>query len=209
MRRCAALAALVLVAMAVGRVITDSVPVNELATKPFVRSGEVGRPVALRYADVGVTGVRAGPHLYGADPVAAAGQFLLVDVRIVARSESTTLLGFSLLDRAGRRYAPMSRGSTCPTNTTAPAGVRWYAVFCFDVPPSRLEGMVFEVAKGAFDADGSRQNRDDLARIDLGIGAAESKEMAASRTAWRGQFPGLDQMDTAPVKEQPGQEAAP
>ena len=209
MRRWAALAALVLVAMAVGRVITDTVPVNELATEPFVRGGEVGTPVALRYADVEVTGVRAGPHLYGAEPVAAAGQFLLVDLRIVARRESTTMYGFELLDEAGRRYAPMGRGATCPTNTTAPAGVPWFAVFCFDVPAKRLEGMVLEVAKGPFGADGSRQHRDDLARIDLGIGARKAKEMAASRAAWQGEYPGLRPMDTAPVKEQPGQEAAP
>ena len=209
MRRWAALAALVIVAMAVGRVITETVPVNELATEPFVRTGEVGKPVALRYADVEVTGVRAGPHLYGAEPIAAAGQFLLVDLRIVARSGSTTMLGFALIDRDGRRYAPMGRGATCPTNTTAPAGVPWYAVLCFDVPPTALDGMVVELAKGDYEVDGARQRRDDLARINLGIDEAKAKEMAASRTAWQGQYPGFDPMDIAPVKEQPGQEAAP
>ena len=209
MRKWAALATLVLVAMAVGRVITETVPVNELATEPFVRTGEVGRPVALRYADVEVTGVRAGPHLYGAEPIAAAGQFLLVDLRIVARSGSTSIFGISLIDRDARRYSPMGRGSTCPTNTTAPAGVPWYAVFCFDVPKSTLAGMVVELAKGDYQADGARQRRDDLARIELGIDKTKAKEMAASRTAWQGQYPGFDPMDTAPVKELPGQEAAP
>ena len=126
MRRLAALAAVVLVAMAVGRVITETMPVNVLTPEPFVRTGELGRPVALRYADVEVTGVRAGPHLYGAEPIAAAGQFLLVDLRIVARSASTPMFGFALIDRDGRRYAPMGRGATCPVNTTAPAGVPWY-----------------------------------------------------------------------------------
>ncbi len=208
MRRWAALAAVVIVAMAVGRLITDVVPVNQLASDPFVRTGVVGRPVALRYADVEVTGVRAGPHLYGSQPVAAAGQFLLVDLRMVARSESTSLFGLSLIDPAGRRYAPMGRGATCPTNTTAPTGVPWFAVFCFDVPKNRLEGMVLEVAKGEYGADGFAQKRDDLARIDLGIGAVKAKEMAASKVAWQGQFPGLEPMDTAPVKEQPGQEAS-
>jgi hypothetical protein len=207
LRTGAGLAAVVLVAMAVGRVITDTMPVNDLASQPFVRTSEVGRSVALRYADVEVTGVRAGPHLYGAEPIAAAGQFLLVDLRIVARAESTRLLGFALLDRAGRRYAPMGRGATCPTNTTAPAGVPWYAVFCFDVPKSRLAGMVLEVSKGDHGVDGTGQARDDLARISLGVDAARAKELAASRTAWRGQFPGLDPMDRTPVKEQPGQEA--
>jgi hypothetical protein len=209
MRKWAALAAVVLVAMAIGRVVTETVPVNELATEPFVRAGEVGAPVALRYADVEVTGVRAGPHLYGGEPIVSAGQFLLVDLRIVARRESTPMFGFALIDAAGRRYAPMGRGATCPTNTTAPAGVPWYAVFCFDVPPGALEGMVVEVAKGDHEVDGAPQRRDDLARIDLGIDAARAKEMAASRTAWQGQFPGMEPMDTAPVKEQPGQEAAP
>jgi hypothetical protein len=207
MRRWVAVAAVVIVAMAVGRLITDTVPVNQLDTKPFVRTGEVGTPVALRYADVEVTGVRAGPHLYGADPIAAAGQFLLVDLRIVARRSSTQLFGFELIDRAGRRYVPMDRGSTCPVTTTAPAGVPWYAVFCFDVPPGALKGMEVEVAKGAYDVDGTGQSRDDLARIDLGIDAAKAKKLAASKVAWQGQFPGLDPLDTSPVKEQPGQEA--
>lgn len=207
MRRWIAVAAVVIVAMAVGRVITDTVPVNQLAAAPFVRSGEVGRPVLLRYADVEVTGVRAGPHLYGAEPVSAAGQFLLVDLRIVARKAPTQLFGLALIDRAGRRYAPMSRGATCPVNITAPAGVPWYAVLCFDVPPGALRGMVAEVSKGAHDVDGTNQSRDDLARIDLGIDAPLARKMAASKVAWRGQFPGFDPMDATPVKEQPGQEA--
>lgn len=201
MRKWVALAAVVIAAMAIGRVITDTVPVNQIDTQPFLRTGEVGRSVALRYADVEVTGVRAGPHLYGAEPVAAAGQFLLVDLRIVARKASTRLLGFGLIDRAGRRYLPMDRGATCPTNTTAPAGVPWYAVFCFDVPKKALKGMVFEMAKGAYDVDGTSQSRDDVARINLGIGTARARQLAASRMAWKGQFPGLDPLDTAPVKE--------
>ena len=208
MRKWAALAVLVLVAMAVGRVITDTVPVNDLASQPFVRTGQVGRPVSLRYADVEVTGVRAGPHLYGAQPIAAAGQFLLVDLRIVASTESTRMAGFELVDRAGRRYAPMDRGSSCATSTTAPAGVPWFALLCFDVPKRRLEGMVLEVAKREHGVDGSGQARDDLARISLGIGATKAKQLAASRTAWKGQSPGFDPMDSAPVKEQPGQEAS-
>lgn len=207
MRRWVAVAAVVIAAMALGRVITDTVPVNQLDTKPFIRHGEVGRTVALRYADVEVTGVRAGPHLYGVDTVAAAGQFVLVDLRIVARRESTSLLGFELVDRSGRRYVPMDRGTTCRTNTTAPTGVPWYAVFCFDVPPGALQGMVIEVAKRAHDTDGTYQSRDDLARIDLGIGATKARKLARSKVAWQGQFPGLDPLDTSPVKEPAGQEA--
>jgi hypothetical protein len=201
--RWAGLAVVVIAAMALGRAITDLVPVSDGDTAPFVRTGVVGKPVDLRYASVEVTGVRAGPHLYGADPVAAAGQFLLVDTELSATRESTTLLGIYLLDPQGRRYAPVHRGATCPTNTTVPTGLRWYATFCFDVPRRALEGARLVVSKGEHGAEGDGQRRDDLAQVDLGISAARARELWASELAYRTSFPGLEKPSTKPVVEKP------
>jgi len=193
----------VIAAMALGRVITERVPVDETVVDPFVRSGTVGEQVELRYADVEVTRVRAAPRLYGVDPIAAAGRFLLVDLELSAARESTTMLGFYLLDAEGRRYSPTNRGSSCSMNTTVPTGLRWYAMFCFDVPREALEGVRMVVAKGDYGVRASGLRRDDLAEIDLGVDADRARELWGADVAYEAAMPGLEPLDSDPVTESP------
>jgi hypothetical protein len=200
-RRWAGLAAAVIAAMALGRVITEQVPIDQVADQPFVRAGTLGHPVHLEYADVTVTNLRVTPRLYGVDPVKAAGRFVLVDLEIRARRESTDLAGISLTDSHGRRFVPTDRGTACAVRTTAPTGLPWYAVFCFDVPRSALEGARLVVARGDYEVNGSGQRRDDQARIDLGVDGKDVGGLWDADLAYRGQLPGFDKVDTSPVKE--------
>jgi hypothetical protein len=198
-RRWAGVAVAVLAAMALGRVITEKVPVNPTADDPFVRHGVVGRTVELRYADVTVTGIRAARLLEGTDFVAAAGRFLLVDLKLRAHPDATTFLGVELVDAAGRRYAASDRGSACPANTTAPAGVPWFARFCFDVPKRALAGARLKVAKGDYGVNGSGQRRDDQADIDLDIDHERAAQLWADDLTFEGSLPGFDPPPTTPV----------
>ena len=199
MRRWTGLAVAVLVAMALGRLITEKVPVTPSADGPFVRHGVVGRAVPLRYADVTVTGVRTARFLEGPDVVAATGRFVLVDLRVHARPDAVTLLGVELVDGAGRRYAASDRGSACPANTTAPAGVPWFARFCFDVPRRALAGAHLRIAKGDYGVNGSGQRRDDLADVDLGIDRGRAARLWADDLTFDSARPGLDPPATTPV----------
>lgn len=199
MRRWAGLAAALLVAMAVGRVITDALPLDGAVDQPFVRVGTVGHAVALSYADVTAQQPRVARQILGVETVKAAGRFLVVDLELRATREPTFFAGVQVIDAQGRRYAPMDRGSSCPTSTTAPTGVRWYAMFCFDVPRSALAGAKVLVARGEYGSDGSDQRRDDLASIDLGIDRADADRLWSNDLSYESQAPGLERVDTSPV----------
>lgn len=200
MRRWAGLAAALVAAMAVGRVITDALPLDEAVDQPFVRTGTVGNAVDLSYAAVTAEQPRVARRIVGVQPVQAAGRFLVVDLELRATRESTFFEGVQVVDAKGRRYAPMDRGTSCSTTTTAPTGVRWYAMFCFDVPRSALAGARVVVARGAYEVDGSDQRRDDLASIDLGIDEAEADRLWSHDIAYKAQAPGFQTIDTSPVR---------
>ena len=174
MRRTLSVVAVVITAMAIGRVLTDHFPDEEQVAEPFVRHGSLGETVHLRYGDVRVDGVRVGTRLEGADAVVAAGRFLIVDLTYRASGEPRRFLGLELRDAQGRRFSPTDRGATCPTNLEGMTGIRMYAMACFDVPRSALTGARFRFSLGDYGVNGSGQRRDDLAEIDLGISDADT-----------------------------------
>lgn len=110
MRRTVGVVAVVIAAMAVGRLLTDHLLDEERVAEPFVRHGSVGETVSLRYGDVQVTGVRVARVLDGADAVVAAGRFLIVDLAYRAKGEPRRFLGLELLDGQGRRFSATTRG---------------------------------------------------------------------------------------------------
>ena len=173
MRRTLGVVAVVIAAMAIGRVLTDHFPDEDQVAEPFVRHGSLGETVHLRYGDVRVDGVRVATRLEGADAVVAAGRFLIVDLTYRASGEPRRFLGLELRDSQGRRFSPTDRGATCPTNLEGMTGIRMYAMACFDVPRSALAGSRFRFSLGDYGVNGSGQRRDDLADIDLRISDAD------------------------------------
>lgn len=206
MSRWAAVAAAVIVAMSLGRLISDKIPLNDGDSRPFVRAGVVGKPVHLEYADVTVTGIRAAHGLDGGSTVLAGGVFLIVDVDIVATERPTRFAGIYLLDSQGRVHQPTYRGSTCSTATVAPTAATWHVMVCFDVAKKALQGSRVVLSRGAYGVNGSGQRRDDLARIDLGIDRAEADDLYASKLYY---YAGTNEFEPLPLEpiKPPAEEA--
>ncbi len=183
MKRSIGTAAFVIAAMALGRLITDHVPLDEAVDKPFVHTGTVGKGVALEYADVTVTGVHVTPTIMGNPASAAGGRWLVVDTELVARNEPLTMMGFFLVDGQDRRYVASDRGSECATTARLATGVRSYVSICFDIPERSLDGARLFATRGQWDTHESEFRRDDLADIDLGITASEVDALWAQKDA--------------------------
>ncbi len=174
--RWAGVAAVVVAAMALGRVVTD-VAEAEPPRDPFVRSAEVGETAGMEYADVRVTAVRSAATLDdGSTVIVPVERFLLVDVEVTSTAELTTFLGHYLVDADGRRFVTEAR-TGCAENLTPAVGVAWRATFCFDVPRDAVEGMHFVLSRGDYGTNGDDQRRDEVADVDLAIDRAAADEL--------------------------------
>ncbi|EAP98345.1 hypothetical protein JNB_15313 [Janibacter sp. HTCC2649] len=174
MRRTIAMGAFVIAAMGLGRLITDHVPLEESADKPFVHHAAVDERVALDYADVTVTDVHVTPTIMGSPTASAAGgRWLVVDTELLAGRAPVTMAGFFLIDAKDHRWIPSTRAQECEQSVNLSAGVRAYASFCFDIPKHGLEGARLIATRGPWTSHESEFRRDDLADIDLGIAASE------------------------------------
>ena len=196
--RCLGVVVVVLVAMGLGRLITDHIPLNVVASAAFVHSGKVGEPIRLRYADVTVTDVRAARALTTTSAAAApAGVFLVLAVKAVGRGSDQIYHGFDVVDATGVHYVPTVRGG-CATNVEGRAGVPSYALICYDVPRRALAGAHLQFALGAYDNGGAAQRRDDVADVDLGIGAEEAARMWRTNDAYKATMTELTPPDLTP-----------
>ena len=175
--RGAGAAAVVLAAMALGRVVAEAGD-GQVAAAPFVSRAGVGEPVDLGYGVVEVMSVRGAKGV--ATPLRATkpgGEMVLVDVDVRTDDEFTQYLGFQLVDRSGRVLFSDSRHD-CAGAISPLVGIEWQATYCFDVDPDALEGLAFRFARGEDGVDGSGQRRDAVALIDLGIDAALAQEIS-------------------------------
>ena len=175
----------VVAAVAVGHLITTHLDVNNGNVGPFVRTAEVGEVGHLSYADVQVTEVRPAKYVAGLTSTdyakQAGGVFVLVAVTVTATRESTIFLSQHLVDEDDRRYETSDRAS-CGINVKTKTGVPAYALFCFDVPTSRLAGMRFQLGRGSPILSDTRG--DDLAEVDLGISETDAQAWATTDDAY-------------------------
>ena len=154
----------VLAALAVGQTVDAALPVEHADERPFVRAAGVGDRVHMNYADVTVDAVHAAKSLDTPQgTVGTPGRWLIVDVTVVARRGPLSRPQASLQDSSGRifRIDPRSGYDW----SSAPTGVRWRAQVPFEVPEDALQGATLVFSRNAND-----DRRDDVARIDLGIG---------------------------------------
>lgn len=184
MKRSIAVAAFVIAAMGLGRLITDHVPLDEAADTPFVHTAVVDERVALDYANVTVTDVHVTPTITGSPSASAAGgRWLVVDTELLAPRAPVTMAGFFLIDAQDHRWIPASRAQECRQSVNLPTGIRTYASFCFDIPKKGLEGARLMATRGPWTSHESEYRRDDLADIDLGITASEVDALWAQTDA--------------------------
>jgi hypothetical protein len=157
--------AAILAALAVGRTIDVTLPGTD--DRPFVHTAGVGDRVHLAYADVTVDAVRTAKSLdTGQGTVGTPGRWLVVDVTVVAWGRPLSQPGVSLQDASGRSFVSDPRSGYSPlyTRTGVPARVR----IPFEVPEDALQGSTLVFSRSARD-----DRRDDVARIDLGIGPGD------------------------------------
>ena len=169
-------ALLVVAALFVGSFVTSRLPQPDklLGETPFLRDGVVGQPVRLRTADVTVERVQAAKRVELHGQVAeSSGVWLVFDVVWAARSEPSQLAGTSpvVVAADGRRFG----GTQAVIATCGPAqpGLPVSCQLPFELPADALEG-----ARLLIPADGSTRANDDVADLDLGIGAAAAALLA-------------------------------
>jgi hypothetical protein len=178
--------AVVLVAsLWVGHVVTSELDINEVNTDPFLRSGTVGKPVHLAYADVEVTDVQPAQYIAPTDKTQlariAGGVFVVVLTEVTPTRASEEMLDVHLEDADGRVYLRSAKAD-CANITGSKAAVPNYAMFCFDVPKKALAGLRLRMARGSTIYDTTRG--DDMADIDLGISVADAETWAGTTTAY-------------------------
>jgi hypothetical protein len=157
----------VLAALAVGQTIDATLPGTD--DRPFVHAAGVGDRVQLAYADVTVDAVRVAKTLAtNQGDVGTPGRWLVVDVTVVAWGRPLSQPGVSLEDTSGRSFVSDPRSGYSPlyTRTGVPARVH----IPFEVPEDALQGATLVFSRSAND-----DRRDDVARIDLGIGPEDAR----------------------------------
>ncbi|QIG41551.1 hypothetical protein G5V58_01095 [Nocardioides anomalus] len=169
----------------VGHLVTSELDINEVNTDPFLRSGTVGEPVHLDYADVEVTDVEPAQYIAPTDKTElariAGGVFVVVVTKVTATREAESFLDVHLVDDRGRVFLRSAKAD-CAGPTGAKAAVPDYAMFCFDVPKTALAGLRLRMARGSDIYDTTRG--DAMADVDLGISRADAEDWAETTTAY-------------------------
>jgi hypothetical protein len=156
----------VLAALAVAQTIDAAMPVHS-DERPFVHTAGVGDPVHLTYADVTVDAVRTAKTLDpGQGDIGTPGRWLVVDLTVVAWGRPLAKPGISLEDAHGRTFFSDARSGY--SFVSAPTGVPWHVRIPFEVPEDALQGATLVFSRNSLD-----DRRDDVARIDLGIGPGD------------------------------------
>ncbi|MGV9803146.1 hypothetical protein ACWDTP_34335 [Mycobacterium sp. NPDC003449] len=164
----------VLIALAVGQTVDSALPVEATDVRPFVHAGGIGDRIRLAYADVTADAVRTARTLDTPQgTVGTPGRWLVVDLTVVARGRPLHKPGVSLRDGKDRAFAIDPRSGY--SWESAPTGVPWRVQVPFEMPEDGLAGATL-----VFTRNGLDDRRDDVARIDLGIGSDDVADLRAT-----------------------------
>ncbi|WP_392542686.1 hypothetical protein [Oryzobacter telluris] len=166
---------LVVAALAAGRVV-DSLTADERVVfgRPFLRPVSVGETVTLRYAELTPRSVDGAPVLdRGADaPMQSPGLWVVTRLSVTPTLDAEPLRHATLVDGRGRE---LTLGGRNELLCAAPVpGVESECVVSFEVAIAAAAGSHLRVARSGREVRG-----DDMADIDLGIGADEVRRWAA------------------------------
>ena len=157
----------ILAALAAGQAIDTALPVDHTDDRPFVHAAGIGDRVHMVYADVTVDCVRtAKTQASPPGEVGTPGRWLVVDATVVAWGRPLAKPGISLQDAHGRTFRIDPRSGY--GWESAPTGVTWRVEVPFELPKDALQGATLVFSRSGID-----DRRDDVARIDLGIGPSE------------------------------------
>lgn len=198
-----ALAVLVLfvVALGLGRVVTDHLSDSQASAAPFFVNGTAsGGSVHIDYADVAVAGVRATDTLVSADePETTTETFLVVDLEIRATERPFVVSGLRLEGEDGTVYRPSSSNRTgCADGASLSTGVTMYVMACFEIPTAAVPGAAVQVGRG--DPDSELDRREQKAVIDLEIDAGRAAELVTADEPLPSFLPDMYPYDTEPLE---------
>ncbi|GIH13809.1 hypothetical protein Raf01_19810 [Rugosimonospora africana] len=182
-------AAAVIVALAVGEVITDHVPDTDTQQKPFIHTGSIGKPVDVRTFDASVLSVRGAAVIEDPDPNIAAspthdtsGVWVLVRIRLVAANEPVAVTYAAVQDAEGRTYLASTRFHQpfVDGGRMLQPGVPVAGEVAFEVPVAVVPQLSIRLASpGLFDDF----RMDAMADIPLGISTGTAQQWKATTTA--------------------------
>lgn len=174
-RRRLGVAALVVAALSLGRVVQTAFEVDSSIEDPFEKAGRLGEDVALRYGHVSADAV-TGSTLIASDgmQLTTSGVWLVVPVTITPVDEPLMLMYAAVRDAEGRVYRADGSRSSFRAGT-AQAGVERYATVAVELPVDAAVGAELLLAKHDWDL-----RWDDLAVIDLEVTQADVDQWAAS-----------------------------
>lgn len=177
--RTAGAGTLVLAALVVGHLVTEAFPVSDGIEAPYVRHGEVGETVSLRYADVTASAPVGSTVLDPQDGtlLATPGVWLTVPLEVVAVGEPRRLSHAVVVGGDGRTYATASSGRSTFSTGAMQTGVPRWTTLRVELPVDAVPGARLQVALSLWD-----QRADDLAEIDLGLTAADADAWALDDT---------------------------
>ncbi len=172
-RRKATAALLVVAALAVGRVVTDRLPGDDVTDRPFTVTGSLTDEVALRTGSVRVLELHGAPTIdTGIDGYRTPGLWLTASLRFVPSDGTSTLSYAAVRSRDGRVWTADGRNRiSCPLMV---ALVPSRCVLNIEVAPEALPGAELLLAPLSTD-----QRRDSMAVIDLGITAEQVTQWQA------------------------------
>lgn len=173
--RRAGAALLVLAALVLGRVVSTALPIDDRLEEPFLRSGEVGEEVDLRYARVTV-GEPEGSTVADASGslLATPGVWVLIPVTVVAEGEPRSLSHATVVGSDGRTYAANGTRSQLALGRATP-WIPHYGAVLVELPADAAVGAHLQLALDFWD-----QRADDMAEIDLGITPADVEAWQAT-----------------------------
>lgn len=133
------------------------------ATRPFVRTGQVGEAVDARMADVTVLGMRGGSLIksYG-KALDTAGVWVFLRIRVTPRTESAAIEWARLTDGKGRRFDLTMRIDQKMTFATSQPGLPVEGELVFEVPRNLVGPLSVQLACPRID-----QRMDAVAQIEL------------------------------------------
>jgi hypothetical protein len=172
--------ALILVALTIGGFAASHQPSIDQQQEPYLRAGSVGHLVDVRTFDATVLGVR-GAAVIRQDDLNhdTSGVWILVKVKLAARTDPTTVKYAVLRDSQGSIYRPTSRVAqplVDGTRTLEP-GIPLTGEIAYEVPVGAT-GLTFRLAENSID-----DRMDAMADVKLPIGSGTLRQWKSQTQA--------------------------
>lgn len=155
----------ILTGLALGSAIDSHMPsTSDVLARPFLHRAAVGQTVAMRTAEVSVTGVSSARSVvsHGRE-FSTEGTWLLIDLQVLALHEPVPVAGMELVTSSGLVHG--GSGDVPFACSTAQPGVTQDCRVAMELAPEELPGLELHVpASGEAGSPG-----DDMMVVDLGI----------------------------------------